>query len=65
MSEWRKNWANGLPTEGGSSKSGYRLAAVGMQFLWRWDGDTISTNLDCIWGMSVYLSARYIAIKSH
>ena len=52
MSELWKIWANGLPNEGGSSKSGYRLAAVGMQFLWRWDGDTISTNLDCIWGMS-------------
>ncbi len=24
----------------------------GMQFLWRWDGGTISTNLDGIWRMS-------------
>ena len=29
------------------------LAAEGMQFPWRWDAGTISTNLDGIWGMSV------------
>ena len=27
----------------------------GIQFPWRWDGGTISTNLDVIWGMSVYI----------
>ena len=26
-----------------------------MQFPWRWNGDTISLNLDVIWGMSVEL----------
>ena len=50
----RQIWANGLPNQSGSPKSGHRMAAVGMQFPWRWDGDTISTNLDCIWGISVY-----------
>jgi hypothetical protein len=29
------------------------MAAEGMPFPWRWDGGTISTNLDCIWGMSI------------
>ncbi len=29
------------------------MAAEGMPFPWRWDGGTISTNLDVIWGMSV------------
>ena len=29
------------------------MAAEGMPFPWRWDGGTISTNLDGIWGMSV------------
>ncbi len=28
------------------------MAAKGIQFHWRWDGGTISTNLDGIWGMS-------------
>ena len=34
-------------------KSGHRMAAEGMQFPWRWESGTISTNLDGIWGMSV------------
>ena len=29
------------------------MAAEGMPFPWRWDDGMISTNLDCIWGMSV------------
>jgi predicted ATPase len=29
------------------------MAVEGMQFPWRWDGGTISTNLDVIWGISV------------
>jgi hypothetical protein len=29
------------------------MAAEATQFPWRWDGSTISTNLDGIWGMSV------------
>ncbi len=33
--------------------AGYRMAAEGMQFPWRWNGGTISLNLDVIWGMSV------------
>ncbi len=53
MSEWRKIWANGLPYQGGSSKSGHRMAAEGMPFPWRWDGGTISLNLGVIWEMSV------------
>jgi len=28
------------------------MAAEGVQFFWRWNGGTISTNLDVIWGMS-------------
>ncbi len=46
-------WANGLPSEGRSPKSGHRMAAEGMQFPWRWYGGTIFPNLDVIWGMSV------------
>ena len=34
------------------------MAAKGIQFPWRWDGGTISTNLDVIWGMSDEVSAR-------
>ena len=30
-----------------------RMAAKGMQFSWRWESDTISTNLDGIWKTSV------------
>ena len=26
---------------------------IGMQFSWQWNGGTISTKLDVIWGMSV------------
>ncbi len=29
------------------------MAAKVIQFPWRWDGGTISTNLDVIWGMSL------------
>ena len=29
------------------------MSTNGIQFRWRWDGGTISTNLDVIWGMSV------------
>jgi len=29
------------------------MTAEGMQFPWRWDSGTISTNSDIIWGMSV------------
>ncbi len=32
VSEWRKIWANGLPNEGRSPKSGHRMATEGMQF---------------------------------
>ena len=34
------------------------MAAEGMPFPWRWTSGTISTNLDIIWGMSVYVSER-------
>ena len=46
MSEWRKIWANGLPNEGRSPKSGHRMTAEGIQFPCRWDDGTISTDLD-------------------
>jgi hypothetical protein len=36
----------------GRPKSGHRMAAEGMPFSWRWNGDTISLNLGVIWGMS-------------
>ena len=52
MSEWRKIRANGLPDEGQSPKPGHRMAAEGIPFPWRWNGSTISTDLDVIWGMS-------------
>ncbi len=52
MSEWRKIWANGLPNEGRSPKSGHRMAAEGMQFSWRWNGGKIFLNLRVIWEMS-------------
>ena len=48
-----ENWANGVPDEGRSPKSGHRMAAEGIQFPWRGNGSTISTDLDGIWGMSV------------
>ena len=41
----------------GCPESGHRLAAEGMPFPWRWDGGTISLNLDGIWGMSVKMLA--------
>jgi len=53
VSEWWKIWANGLPDESRSPKSGYRMAAEGMPFPWWWDGGTIFLNLGVIWGMSV------------
>ena len=53
MPKWRKNWENSLPDEGRSPESGYRMAAEGVPFPWRWTSGTISTQLDVIWGMSV------------
>ncbi len=47
-----KNWANGLPNDDRSPKTGHRMAAEGMPFPWRGNGSTISTDLDVIWGMS-------------
>ncbi len=32
------------------------MAAEGMPFPWRWNGGTISTDLDVIWGMSIDLT---------
>ncbi len=48
VSEWRKIWANGLPTEGRFPKSGHRMTAEGMPLRWRWNGGTFSRN----WGLS-------------
>ncbi len=31
------------------------MVGEGLQFSWRWNGGTISLNLDVIWGMSAYL----------
>ena len=53
VSEWRNIWSNGVPDEGRSPELGYRMAAEGIQFPWRWNGGTISTNLDGIWVMLV------------
>ena len=47
-----KNWANGVPDEGRSSESGYRMAAEGIQFPWLGNGSTIFMDLGVIWGMS-------------
>ncbi len=49
----RKIWANGLPNEDRSPKSGLRMAAEGMPFSWRWNGGTIFLNLGVIWEMPV------------
>ncbi len=35
-----------------------RVVGQGMQFPWRWDDGTISTNLDFIWGMLVQKVSR-------
>ena len=51
-----KNWANDVPDEGRSPELGYRMAAEGIQFPWRWNGGTTSTVLDVIWGMSANVS---------
>ena len=50
-----KNWVNGVPNEGRSPESGYRMAAEGIQFSWRGNGSTISTKLEVTWGMSVQM----------
>jgi len=42
-----------LPYEGLSPKSGHRMVEEGMQFPWRWNGGTISLNLEVIWKMSL------------
>ncbi len=52
LAEWRKIRANGLPDEGRTPKSGHRMATEGMPLPWWWNGGTISTVLDVIWGMS-------------
>ena len=48
-----ENWANGVPDEGRSPKSGHRMAAEGIQLPWRGNGSIFSANLEAIWGMSV------------
>ena len=35
-----------------------------MQFPWQWDGGTISTNLDVIWGMSVKARKERIMVRT-
>jgi hypothetical protein len=47
-----ENMGKGLPNEDRSPKSGHRMATEGIPFLWRWNGGTISTILEVIWGMS-------------
>ena len=37
------------------------MAARGIQFPWRWHGGTISSNLDSIWGISVYEISNKLA----
>jgi hypothetical protein len=52
MAENLRKWPSG---RGQISRiSGYRMAAEGIPFPWRWNGSTISTDLDVIWGKSVY-----------
>jgi len=51
VSEWRKIWTDGLPSEGRSPKSGHRMAAEGMQSACRWNGGTAALNLEVIWEM--------------
>ncbi len=36
------------------------MAAEGMPFPWRWNGGTISTNLEGIWGMSDEMTVEAI-----
>jgi len=62
MSEWRNIWSNGLPDEGRSPESGYRMAAEGIPFPWQWGSGTISTDLDVIWEMSVGITH---AVRHH
>ena len=38
------------------------MAAKGIEFPWRWDGGTISTNLDGIWEMSVYIFILFVLL---
>ena len=58
-----KIWPNGVPDEGRSPESGYRMAAEGKQFPWRGNGSTISTDLDVIWEMSVNKDLWYYALN--
>jgi len=39
------------------------MAAEGMQFSWRWNGDTVFPNLDVIWGMSTQVVIRGIPVQ--
>ncbi len=54
--EWRRSVANvGFGMTMGSARLSRRFqrkAAEGMQFPWRWNGDTISLNLVVIWKVS-------------
>ena len=47
-----ENLGKYLPNEGRAPKLRHRMAAEGMQFPWRWNGDTVSLNLGVIWEMS-------------
>ncbi len=49
---WMARKMNGLPSASRLPKSSHRMAAKGIQFPWRRDGGTVSTNLDGTWGMS-------------
>ena len=62
LSEWRKIWANGLPNDNRSPKTGHRMAVEGMPFPWRGNGGTISTNLDVIWEMSDQEEVRDVIV---
>ena len=58
MSGWRIIWTNGLSNEGRSPKSGYRMAAEGMQFPWSpggGGGGTITLYSGVIWEMSAHI----------
>ena len=63
MSEWWKILAIGLSKGGRSPKSAHPMAAKGMPFPWRWDGDTISTNFDDIWDISAEIMTPNSPLK--
>ena len=68
VSEWRKIWANGLPDESDLQNEAIGWLRKGCYSLGGGTGGTISTDLDVVWGMSVYILTKAIGnldIKPH